>query len=203
MDIQKMIEEILAIEWEMFQHTENIGGSAGCQDDFDTFYIMRGSQYANWTDEMRSCWLDFLKECQSEGRNLVAEKYGRMMQFTNLHYYNKHIAPFIPSVPQSSYQYINAIVEAQIDWEKEFAVHYPKLSRAGRPITSEGDSGGFTSMETYARGELLTYPSRLLELYEAYVKQLQEEGRSLSMMIQKTTVQMYGYDSIEEAEASL
>ena len=208
MDMQTVIEEILAIEWDMFQHTENIGGRAGCQDDFETFYIMRGSQYANWTDEMRSCWLEFLKECwTADGpgrrRNLVAEKYGRMMQFTNLHYYNKHIAPYIPAVPQENYRLINAIVKAQIDWEKDFAACFPKLSLAGRPITSAGDLSGFTSMETYSRGELETYPAHLLRLYAAYVQKLQEEEKNLSLMIQKTTVQMYGYDTIEEAEASL
>ena len=203
MDMQTMIEEIIAIEWDMFQHTENIGGRASCQDDFETFYIIRGSQYANWTSEMRCCWLEFLKKSQAEGRNLVAEKYGRMMQFTNLHHYNKHIAPFVPAVPQSHYQLIHTIVEAQIGWEKEFAAQYPKLSQAGRPITSEGDFSGFTYMETYSRGELQPYPTALLQLYAAYVQQLQEEGRNLSMMIQKTTVEMYGYESIEEAEASL
>ena len=120
MDMQTMIEAIIDIEWDMFQHTRNIDGRAGCQDDFETFYIMRGSQYANWTDEMRTCWLEFLKECwmqEADGRrNLVAEKYGRMMQFTDLHYYNKHVAPYIPAVPQDNYRHINAIVRAQIAW---------------------------------------------------------------------------------------
>ena len=203
MDMQTMIESIIEIEWEMFQHTENIDGRASCQDDFETFYIMRGSQYANWTDEMRECWLNFLKQSQSEGRNLVAEKYGRMMQFTNLHHYNKHIKPFVPAVPQIHYNMINTIVEAQIGWEKDFAAKYPKLSRAGRPVTSEGDLNGFTSMETYSRGELQTYPEELLKLYTEYVQHLKEEGRNLSMMIQQTTVLMYGYDTIEEAESSL
>ena len=203
MDMQTLIEAIIEIEWDMFQHTENLGGRASCQDDFETFYIMRGSQYANWTNDMRSCWFEFLKRSHAEGRNLVAEKYGRMMQFTNLHHYNKHIKPFVPAVPQNHYSMINTIVEAQIGWEKEFAAKYPKLSMAGRPVTSDGDLSGFTSMETYSRGELETYPPQLLNLYADYVQQLKEEGRNLSMMIQQTTVLMYGYDTIEEAEASL
>ncbi|MBR4862495.1 MAG: DUF4125 family protein, partial [Firmicutes bacterium] len=66
-----------------------------------------------------------------------------------------------------------------------------------------GDLNGFTSMETYSRGELQTYPEELLKLYAEYVQQLKEEGRNLSMMIQQTTVLMYGYDTIEEAESSL
>lgn len=200
---QELLDEIIGIEWDMFQHTNNIGGRASCQDDPETFYIMRAAQYANWTGAMLECWAGFIKQCAREGRNLVAEKYGRMMQFTDLHYFNKHIAPYIPAVPQGNYRLINAIVKAQIGWESEFSLRYPKLSRAGRPITSEGDLSGFTSMETYSRGELETYPTELLELYAAYVEQLQAEGRSLSIMIQQTTVELYGYSSIEEAEASL
>ena len=199
----KQIESIISIEWEMFQHVHNIGGRAGCQDDFETFYIMRRSQYENWTDEMIACYLDFAKNCQSEGRNLIAEKYGRMMQYTDPHYYDKYLAPGFPPVPQRLYRLINSIVTAQIGWETEFASAYPKLSQAGRPITSDGDASGFTSLETYARGELETYPEELLQLYADYITELKKDGRSLSMMIQETTVRLYGYDSIEEAEASL
>lgn len=200
---QEMLDEIIQIEWDMFQHTSNIGGRASCQDDPDTFYIMRVSQYANWTDEMLECWFGFVRQCEQEGRNLVTEKYGRMMQYTDLHYYNKHIKPHIPFVPVKHYRLINTIVEALIGWEKEFAASYPGLSQVGRPITSDGDLSGFTSMETYARGELETYPYELLEQYAAYVQQLQEENLSLSMLNQQTMVQLYGYDTIEEAEASL
>ena len=56
-------------------------------------------------------------------------------------------------------------------------------------------------METYARGELLTYPTSLLQLYLDYIKELQAEGKSLSVMIEDTMVRLYGYNSIEDAEA--
>jgi hypothetical protein len=164
---------------------------------------MRRSQYENWNEEMRCCYLDFAKKSQKEGRNLVEEKYARMMQYSDLHYYNKYLAPNLPTVPQSHYPLINAIVTVMIDWELDFAKAYPKLSGAGRPITSDGDASGFTSLETYARGELETYPKELLQLYADYVAQLQRENKSLSIMIQDTLVHLYGYDSIEEAEASL
>ena len=202
-NLQDTLDEIISIEWDMFQNTQNIGGRASCQDDPDTFYIMRASQYANWTEEMLILWLEFLRQCQESGRNLVTEKYGYMMQYTDLHYFNKHVKHHLPVVPLVHYRLINTIVEAMIGWEKEFAAAYPMLSRMGRPITSEGDANGFTSMETYARGELETYPLPLLERYADYVKELQETGRSLSMMNQLTMVQLYGYDTIEEAEASL
>ena len=73
---QELLDEIIGIEWDMFQHTNNIGGRASCQDDPETFYIMRAAQYANWTGAMLECWAGFIKQCEQEGRNLVAEKYG-------------------------------------------------------------------------------------------------------------------------------
>lgn len=197
------IEEIIKTEWDMFQQTTNLGGRASCQNDPETFYIMRTSQYENWNDEMLACWLDFARKCKNEGRNLVTEKYGRMMQFTDLHYYNKYLKDAFPTVSQRCYRLINSIVPQLIDWEQEFASRWPKLAGAGRPITSEGDASGFTSMETYARGELETYPEELLELYAAHVAALKAEGKSLSTMIQQTMVTYYGYGSIDEAEASI
>ena len=57
-------------------------------------------------------------------------------------------------------------------------------------------------METYARGEFETYPTELLQLYADYVENLKSTGKSMSLMIQDTMVKLYGYSSIEEAEAS-
>ena len=202
-DRQKTIETIIRTEWDMFQQTDNIGGRASCQDDPETFYIMRASQYENWTDSMLSCWASFLEKSKNEGRNLVTKKYGRMMQYTDLHYYNKYLKGVFPAVSQPCYRLINTIVPQLIAWEQEFAAAWPKLADVGRPITSDGDASGFTSMETYARGELETYPEELLRLYADYVADLKAAGKSLSVMNQQTMVSYYGYDSIEEAEASL
>ena len=200
---QKQIEQIIDIEWEMFQHTENIGGRASCQDDFETFYIMRRTQYESWTEDMVRVYLGFAASCQKDGRNLVTEKYANMMQYTDLHYYNKHLKPYLPETPAASFPLINKIVKAMIAWEFDFARDYPKLAGAGRPITSDQDKYGFTSLETYARGELETYPVELLQLYAAYIDQLLEEGKSLSIISQEIMVKLYGYESIQAAEESL
>lgn len=197
------IEEIIKIEWEMFKKVDNIGGRASCQEDPETFYIMRRSQYENWSKEMVNCYLEFVLKSAKEGRNLLAEKYARMMAYTNLHYYNKHLAHKLPSVPLSHYRLINIIVTKLIQWEEEMAAKYPKLSGTGRPIRSSEDYKGFTSIETYARGELETYPRELLEMYSAYIEELDASGKSLSEMNQLTMVRLYGYETIEEAENSL
>jgi len=197
------IEEIIKIEWEMFQKVENMGGRASCQDDFETFYIMRFSQYGSWSEKMVECYAKFVENCRLSGRNLLTEKYARMMKYTHPAYYEKNIAPVLPEVPEANKVIIDKIVKAMIRWETDFSKKYPKLAGVSRPVTSEGDATGFTSMETYARGELATYPSALLRLYSDYVDTLTAEGRSLSLLNQQIMVKLYGYDTIEDAEASL
>ncbi|MGN0681973.1 MAG: DUF4125 family protein [Candidatus Fimisoma sp.] len=203
MNINEKIEEIIKTEWEMFQEVDNIGGRASCQDDPETFYIMRRSQYENWSPDMINCYFQFISECRDNGRNLVSEKYARMMAYTDPHYYNKYIKGKIPFVPASTYRLIGEIVDSLIDWEEAFAAKYPLLADTGRPVRSDGDASGFTSMETYARGELETYPVELLRLYLEYINELKASAQSLSEKNQLTMVKLYGYDSIEEAEASL
>ncbi len=197
------ISKIIEIEWNMFQNVNNIGGRASCQDDRETFVIMRRSQFENWPEELLSAYLDYIENAQRTERNLIAEKYGRMMRYTEPGYYEENIRPYIPALPAHSEQMIEEIIEIIVPWEKDFAAKYPKLGKASRPVTAEGDASGFTSMETYARGELGTYSAELLSLYLAYMKKLKAEGKSISVMDREVMSRLYGYDSIEEAENSL
>lgn len=198
-----MIAEIMEIEWDMFQHVQNIGGRASCQDDWETFEIMRLSQYENWTDEMLRLYLEHLRQSQQDGRNLIAEKYGRMMAFTEPEYYKEEIEPNIPALSETARKLIEEIVQILIPWEIDFCRRYPKLGRAGRPILSAGDASGFTSMETYARGELATYPDNLLQEYFDYLQELRETGKSISVLDREVMTKLYGYASIQDAEDSL
>lgn len=203
MNREEKTNKIIEIEWQMFQNVDNIGGRASCQDDFETFCIMRKSQYDNWTEAMLDMYLSFAMTSWDENRNLVSEKYARMMAYTDIHYFNKHLKNLISFVPAENFRIINHIVEQLIAWEEEMAIRYPKLAGTARPIRSSEDHLGFTSMETYARGELETYPKELLLLYKDYVDSLVSQNVSLSQKNLHSMVQMYGYDSIEEAENSL
>lgn len=198
-----LIENIIRLEWDMFQNVKNIGGRADCQDDYETFAIMRRSQYENWTHEMLVCYYTYAVSCEENGRNLVTEKYGRMMEYTDPRYYQEYVADRMPYVPEKNRRLIDEIVEIMVEWGKDLAERCPKLAAAGRPVTADGDSAGCTSQETYERGELATYPAELLELYAAYVKELKAQGKSLAAMIQETMVRLYGYQSVDAAEASL
>ncbi len=83
MEKKAVIEKIISIEWTMFDAVENISGRASCQDDYDTFRIMRKSQLEAWNAETLESYLNDLKTAQENGRNLLSEKYAFMMEYTS------------------------------------------------------------------------------------------------------------------------
>ncbi len=52
----ELIRRIISEEYRMFSEVQNIGGRASCQDDFDTFYIMRSLRRTRWKAICRISW---------------------------------------------------------------------------------------------------------------------------------------------------
>lgn len=198
-----IIGEIISIEWDMFQNVHNIGGRASCQDNWKTFYVMRWSQFSCWTDEMRGLYLQHLKNAKGKGRNLLAEKYGRMMEKTEPNYYKREIEPHIPRISAHKRIVITKIISVLVIWEREFAKNYPNLARRSRPIISDEEVNGDIAMETYQKCELCTYSEALLEMYLRYIEELKTEGKSISVMEREAMIRFYGFTSIEDAEAAI
>ena len=78
-----LVSKIIEREWDMFQNVENIGGKASCQQDYQTFEIMRYSQAMSWSEETLESYLKDLQKAQKNKRNLLTEKYARMMESTS------------------------------------------------------------------------------------------------------------------------
>ena len=91
----ELMSEIIKLEWDMFSHVSNVGGPA-CQMRPDTFKIMRKSQAATWSDELLASYLEDLKTATREGRNIMTEKYARMMESTFPEEYRKLAASLRP-----------------------------------------------------------------------------------------------------------
>lgn len=196
------VQSILALEWILFQQVQNIGGRAGCQDDRETFFLMRSSQLRAWNHVMRSSYLQDLREARTLGRNPLSEKYGYMMEHTDPVNFAA-IRDSLPPISPEKQTLIDAIAAAHRDWAAETSVRYPRLTGRGRPTDSRADNPGTTSFETYLCGELATYSLRTLEHYLAYVRQLQTQGQNLHEMILHNTVVRYGYSGLDQAERAL
>lgn len=193
---------IIELEWEAFDLTQNEGGRAGCQDDWETFSIMRRSQYETWPAELLESYLNDLLEAKAEGRNLITEKYGRMMESTAPAEYAK-IWDALPALDADQVRIREAIVAIYVGWMEEVAAAYPKFAGQARVIHTSEDTMWRTSYETYLRGEISTYSPQTLTLFGRMTAQAAQNGENLSKSILLRTAQLYGYASIEEAEAAI
>jgi len=199
---EELLKEIVEIEWGMFQDVANIGGKAACQEDPATFRIMRTSQGLGWSESALQSYLNDLKEAERKGRNLLSEKYARMMESTSPSEH-KNIRHLIPQLDPDVPPLIDRIVNIMLDWEEEISQKFPYIRGRGRPVHKSEDSQLVTSFETYLRGELATYSKRTLDLYYEYVSEQKSENINGAEVCLDHMVRRYGYKSIEEANEKL
>lgn len=192
-----LIAAIIEAEWQMFDKVQNEGGRAACQNDARTFAIMRYSQFAPLPQDVLESYRDDLEQAAQVGRNLLAEKYAYMMEYTDPATFDRTLRDHLPAVSAYKQELCARIANRLIRDEQQFAARYPALHAQGRP--TEGAQADDVSVHVYALGELKTYSERTLERYDAWLRANPEENISVS--VHRVMVQLYGYDSLEAAEA--
>lgn len=197
-----LVNELISLEWEAFDKVENEGGRADCQDDWNTFSIMRKSQYYTWTEEMLKSYISDFHRANDRGWNLITEKYGRMMESTAPLKFAQ-IKDSFPEIPAVKKEIIEEIVKIQVGWMEDFAAEYPKAAGNARSIHTSEDTPFNTSYETYLRGELSTYSDETLDLYGRFIARLCRENKNLASMTMANTAFLYGYASLDELEEKL
>ncbi|MCI1650683.1 DUF4125 family protein [Bifidobacterium tibiigranuli] len=200
-DGNELAEAIVRHEWQQFQRTDNEGGRAACQGNWPMFHQMRLSQFLTWPAPLLSSYADDLDEADCLGRNLITEKYGRMMASTAPGEYRRSIEPYIPQLPDARIALQEQVITTQVGWALEFRTRYPKLGNGMRVLRTAEDAPDATSFESYLRGELGTYSSSTFELYRRFIDELQSQGRNLTEETVRNTVLLGGFTSLEEAEA--
>lgn len=197
---EQLVFDVVSAEWDLFQLVKNTGGRASCQDDPDTFFKMRMSQWMIYDNDTLKSYLNDLQSAADQGRNLVFEKYGHMMETSFPDEYEK-IKGSLPVISDEAKKIIDDLAAIHVKWDSEINDRYPKLRSNGRTFTSADDnmvSG--SSSESYLRGEYATYSLETLKMIEKKVKNSFERGENLLLEILNNEVRFYGYASIEDAE---
>jgi hypothetical protein len=199
---QDIISKIVDIEWKMFQDVPNIGGKASCQEDYRTFKINRFSQAISWSLVALESYLLDLMNAEKSKRNLLTEKYGRMMESTSPQEYSQ-IAKLLPPLNAEVIPLIEEIIGAVLSWEEKLKNKYPFIVKRGRPIHTSEDNSGITSLETYLRGELATYSQKTLKLYWENISRQKAGNINGSEVTLEYMMKQYGFKSLEEANERL
>lgn len=199
---ENLIREIVKREWEMFDKVSNAGGRAGCQDDWETFDIMRRSQFSIWDMASLESYLDDLKTAGAEGRNLLTEKYAYMMRDTCPEEYRK-IEKQLPVLPAEKQKLAAELTEIQTKWMEAFHESHPLFGGQGRAVRKAEAYPGDASVETYAMGELSTYSEKTLRCLKSCLETLQEQEEHPEDLTMDYMARCYGYQSAEDAEQRL
>lgn len=200
MNEQQLVSQIISEEWNQFQHTNNEGGRANCQGNKPMFQIMRASQFNTWPQPLLESYLSDLQAADASGRNLVTEKYARMMASTAPSIYQRDLEPYLPVLSEQRIAQQERIIAQQLAWARDFVNRYPRLGAGMRVLETAQDTEESTSFETYLRGELGTYSQRTLDLYQQFVNDLASKQENLTEQTVRNTVRLSGFDSLDEAE---
>ena len=195
MEKEKIIEEILEKEWKYFSNLNNIGGRADCQDNREDFIIMRKSQWETFNEETL---LSYLEDLNSKN-NPLFQKYAQMMKYNSPEEYEK-IKDILEKASDEKTDLVNKIMFIYMEWEKEFFERYPIFSSMGRPLYSSEDDNIETSIETYLRGELLSYSEKTLKLYLNYVIDNKEKNINLAIKNMDNLARMQGFNDSNDVE---
>lgn len=201
-DAMAKAEAIATHEFAQFNLVRNEGGRAACQDDWRTFKQMRVSQFLTWPMPLMDSYAADLKAADAAGRNLLMEKYARMMSSAEPERYAREIEPFLPVLAASRVEAQERIIAVQVEWAREFHERFPRLGAGMRRLRSSQDTVDDTSFETYLRGELGTYSDATLALYGELVDATAAAGGNLTAKTVGFTVAFAGFETLDAAEAA-
>ena len=122
-----------------------------------------------------------------------------MMKYNSPEEYEK-IKDILESPGQNKISLIGKIMSIYMKWEEEFFKKYPIFSSMGRPLYSTEDDYIETSIETYLRGELLSYSEKTLNLYLKYIIEMKEKNINLAIKNMDNLASMQGFKNSDEVE---
>lgn len=197
MERSEITKRILELEWEMFR---SVNGDlrVSCQENQRTFVVMRKAQLDAWSDEVVNSYLSDLETAKVAGRNLMREKYIRMMEVSDPDVYQV-VRRELPEVSEQRRALVEEIWRHLRAQTERMRVKYPALARRGRPLSAE-EQDDWASVEVYQKSELLTYSEATVQALMGHLLALEEQGVDLTLKILENSMLGMGFTSLEEAE---
>ena len=127
---------------------------------------------------------------------MVAERYAHMMKVTNPSEYEQ-IKQNLRPLGKEAVRLAETIMGIFSEWNKDIDKRYPNIRSFGRPTTEDGY---WTSVDTYLRGELLTYSVKTLSLCLQDIYQAQAQSINLSEMMLLNMARFYGFQALDDME---
>ena len=200
MSDMNFIKELIDIEWQMFTTAQNIGGRASCQDDRTTFDIMRRSQFETWDDVTLAWYRSDLDAAVSCNQNIVAEKYGYMMEWSDPENFELIKDQLMPVSPAKQ-RLVDEILAIFMRQTEDLFEKYPGFASTSRPLHRKDDHRSFASIETYMMGELKTYSEETLCALLSNMRAMEKNGKSMAFEINNNTAKSYGYEGLDDYES--
>lgn len=193
---QELIDKIIYLEWKMLISITAIDDPEGCRQDPATFEVMRKSQHMIWSEATLKSYLADLELAESQQVNMAAERYAHMMKVTHPAEYEQ-IKHSLRPVSHEAVQLVDKIMAIFSVWNADMDKSYPNIRSFGRPTT---ENGTWTSVDTYLRGELLTYSVKTLSLCLQDLYQAQAQAINLSQLTLLNMARCYGFQTLDDME---
>ena len=186
--------QIISEEYQMFSNVQNIGGRASCQDDFDTFYIMRSAQHSIFGMRTLESYFNDIREAQMEGRNLIAEKYSWMMEETDPAWFAEKLKPYLPKASERKMLLAERMTQVFMGCYESVKEKYPNMLAFGR---SPYDNQDGASIQLYFSSELKTWSeATLLLACQDIISHLEGHQNPVCMIYEKM-MDLYSHMALE------
>ena len=171
-----IIDSIINIELEMFLDvkTREEDGNAQCQQEPDTFKIMRWMSHSVLSEGTLKSYLEDLIAAKIADRNLMTEKYALM----------ENLIPH----PEEN-QIIAKIAEIELDWMNELRPKYPNLLQENS-----------STFKNYLICEYETYSDETIDCLMKDINSAIDKKLNLTELRYKNLFKRLGYKSLEALE---
>lgn len=179
----ELINQIISEEYRMFSEVQNIGGRASCQDDYDTFYIMRCAQHSIFAENTLKSYLQDIEDAQKAERNLITEKYSWMMEETDPAWFEEKLSPHLPRLSPRKMRLVESMTVTFMNCYEDVKKQYPNMLAWGR---DPYDNQGGASIRLYFSGELKTWSEgTLLLACQDIISHLEKHENPVRMIYEK------------------